>query len=419
MYKAIKKQFPDHFILKIKASKTNYITGAILAALPNVNFDVECKSNGDLSVLTETPDISALEPYHCVFNPSICKQLPGWNEVDNCKKASQRYATVCDKPFEVPDVDETIYLFNQPEFVFKTDALEIVERACLWVVCSGRDVWNALFWYGEQKLGESNKSIFRYSDTSHYYKKKGPRTDLPREALLGYDHVIEEIEHDIKLLKSKRDLFERTGRPNSMNYLFYGEPGTGKTTMIKVICSIHNFNLYIVSFNLNLSEADLSQIMTPPSAGLCALIIEDFDRYLESEESMKQMSTFLNALDGVENSNGVVRFFTANNTEAIYKNKALMSRLQRTILFDKPTCNSISKRVSLVFPGAEQELVTKFSRAAVSKGMTLRDVTNYLFRYALREDGFNQCISNLDLFLAEKELISTLSKSHDTRPLYM
>jgi hypothetical protein len=57
-------------------------------------------------------------------------------------------------------------------------------------------------------------------------------------------------------------------------------------------------------------------------------------------------------------------------------------------------------------------LVDKFSNLAVEKGLSLRDVTNLLFRNILKNDGLERSINQIDEFVREK-LIMKEAKSRE------
>jgi SpoVK/Ycf46/Vps4 family AAA+-type ATPase len=219
------------------------------------------------------------------------------------------------------------------------------------------------------------------------------------------DKVFEDIALDMRILKEKsHTVLKKVGRTASLNYLLYGDPGTGKTSTIKAIGSMYNMDIYIASFNQHVNEDIIQRIMTPIVKQNVLLLVEDFDRYLTSETSSRQVSSFLNALDGVEPSDGVIRFFTANDPSIIAENKALLSRMQRIIKYGAPSADSIAKRVVQIFENAPEDLVTRFSNEAEKRELSLRDVTNLLCRNMFRENGLQDSLDQIDDFAQEKVL---------------
>src|SRR5204862_4186005 len=93
-------------------------------------------------------------------------------------------------------------------------------------------------------------------------------------------------------------------------------------------------------------DEDGNQNLTS-SSDFKLVLLEDFDRYLKDNHS--SMSSILNALDGIFPSFGVIRFFSANTTNIISKNKALQTRLNRIFYFDKPNKEQFIKQVENVY----------------------------------------------------------------------
>jgi replication-associated recombination protein RarA len=174
----------------------------------------------------------------------------------------------------------------------------------------------------------TQNDIYRWDDKEEYYVNQGCYEPMSKDSVFGFDDFFEGIAEDIRALDEKRELLKKIGRSASLNYLLHGEPGTGKTSTVKVIGSTYRLDIYIASFNGKINEKNIQRIIKPVVGRSVFLLVEDFDRYLESEESSKQISTFLNALDGVEPADGVIRFFTANDTEVIANNRALISRIK-------------------------------------------------------------------------------------------
>ena len=65
------------------------------------------------------------------------------------------------------------------------------------------------------------------------------------------------------------------------------------------------------------------------------------------------MSDVLNTLDGVNSGSGVIRFFTGNECDKIFANKALMSRMTATFRFEWPSREMFQTKLDNVFAAAQ------------------------------------------------------------------
>jgi len=131
------------------------------------------------------------------------------------------------------------------------------------------------------------------------------------------------------------------------------------------------------------------------------------------------MSNILNSIDGVEPSDGVIRFFSANNTETVKLNKAFLTRMNGIWKFDLNTMDSITKRINELFPLAkdivlpveenpkQQILSEQYAEKALHFELSLREITNHLCRYLMDElNGLKEALLDLDRFVKEKEIFT-------------
>jgi hypothetical protein len=64
-----------------------------------------------------------------------------------------------------------------------------------------------------------------------------------------------------------KGMYERLGIPDSLGMLFYGEPGTGKTSAIKAIANYMNMNLIIIPMNSITTRRQLEMLFYKRKAG--------------------------------------------------------------------------------------------------------------------------------------------------------
>ncbi len=165
-----------------------------------------------------------------------------------------------------------------------------------------------------------------------------------RSTYVGYNHYLDMITHDIKTYQTHQDILRRLGEGKSLNYLLYGLPGTGKTSLIMTLASENDYPVYYVGGGIreySIIAPAISSGLTNAS-GIKILLFEDFDRFLEGiqEEGKGKnsgyMSDILNTLDGFQSGEGIIRFFTGNDCEAIMKNAALINRMSACYKFGMP-----------------------------------------------------------------------------------
>jgi chaperone BCS1 len=152
------------------------------------------------------------------------------------------------------------------------------------------------------------------------------RDDLPERKLSTVvlrDGQSERIRADLQsFLDSEADYVER-GIPWHRGYLLHGEPGTGKTSIVKALAADLGLDLWYAplgDLSKDTSLLNLISEVKPRSI----LLLEDIDvfhaaREREDASGKASMAALLNALDGVATPHGMITFLTTNEVSVIDK----------------------------------------------------------------------------------------------------
>ena len=215
--------------------------------------------------------------------------------------------------------------------------------------------------------------------------------------LIGYHHYLDLISKDIDNYVKYSDFLKSIGEGyRTMNYLLFGPPGTGKTTLIKTLATLKSLPVYIVSAN----DFDSVRTLNPVNQGykLKIILVEDFDRCLEDPKH--NMSEILNSLDGIETSEGCIRFFTANNADIIMNNKALINRMNSKFEFYYPVKEQFSSKLDrflTIKDNVSGDKKNEFIDLVMKKSnLTLRPFSNYIIRYLFDDDCLDKMIANIE-----------------------
>jgi hypothetical protein len=166
-----------------------------------------------------------------------------------------------------------------------------------------------------------------------------------------------------QFIKSERAYAEK-GLPFKRGYILHGDPGCGKTSLIKAIANEYQLPIFILDLNMFKTNDELikavSEInMLVASNEKYLLIMEDVDRtsvfkkrgryYYYDDDSRGRITDdcLLNILDGVDENHGRITIMTANDYESLTEMKALIrpGRIDMVVNITECTTDQIKRIV--------------------------------------------------------------------------
>ncbi len=149
--------------------------------------------------------------------------------------------------------------------------------------------------YGEWKLG------------AIALKRKFDSVILPRDTSKA-------LISDIQTFLDSEEWYLDRGIPYRRGYLFYGEPGNGKTSVINAIATHFNMGLGMVNLRADSDDESLIEAISnmPPNT---IILLEDIDCATPSTDDTEKItfSGLLNALDGFNTPHGQIVMMTTNH----------------------------------------------------------------------------------------------------------
>lgn len=165
-----------------------------------------------------------------------------------------------------------------------------------------------------QELKNSNKEqVELFTNAGHRWEKEKTIDFKPLDKIKSKNKKI--VIEDLNNFIEDRSWYKKRAIPYKRGILFYGEPGTGKTSLAIAIANHFRRPIYILNPQ-NVTDEDLRGLFRKLRNN-SILLIEDIDAYFLERNSklMFNFSTFLNCLDGVYAKEGVITIFTSNKPE--------------------------------------------------------------------------------------------------------
>ena len=184
---------------------------------------------------------------------------------------------------------------------------------------------------------------------------------------------VQDLKNDFDNFLTSKDRYTRYGITYKRNYLLYGPPGNGKTSMIRALAYHYKRDLYMLNVADTISDRALqSQLLSVKPNSI--VVIEDIDAALgnldrkedKSKDGSKdqlKLSSLLNVLDGVTTKSGIVFFLTTNYPERLDSALTRSGRIDRKFEFPDPSKEESEAYVSTFFPSEEVSIPAGFSYA--------------------------------------------------------
>jgi AAA+ superfamily predicted ATPase len=196
----------------------------------------------------------------------------------------------------------------------------------------------------------------------------------------------EDIKNDLQLFLNSEDWYKERDIVYSRGYIFYGYPGTGKTSMIKGLSLDCKRHIHFLMLSEVKSDSELLDLLKKINYNETILVIEDIDamtnivksrskendtnnqkknkkheteeekhqriekeRKEEANKSHLTLSGILNALDGVFQCHGRILIITTNHPEVLSDALLRPGRIDSKYLFDNCDKEQIKSLYEMFF----------------------------------------------------------------------
>ena len=191
-----------------------------------------------------------------------------------------------------------------------------------------------IFCFNKEKLNQ----LLDYIDTNYgsnyikyYYNANGEVKCAGRIINKTFDNIyldggiIDDLKKDLDTFRDSKETYDKYGIRYKRTYLFYGEPGTGKSSLSLAISNYTKRDVLSINMSKDMTDSNLITLVSNrPNKSI--ILFEDIDCLLDdinrNEESKEKevkisLSCILNILDGIYTPNDVIFIITTNNLDKI------------------------------------------------------------------------------------------------------
>lgn len=170
-----------------------------------------------------------------------------------------------------------------------------------------------------------------------------------KDSLFYNDTILEIIEQDLTKFYDRKEWYKYLGIQYKRGYLFFGEPGNGKTTLAMYLAS--KFNKALCVLNLKSFSSDESLVNAFSSLPHNSIVImEDVDIVVpnrgDNTKDRITLAGLLNIMDGPMSKEGTVVIMTTNFKDRIDDAVIRPGRIDLQLEIKNPTINQIEKYIN-------------------------------------------------------------------------
>jgi mitochondrial chaperone BCS1 len=194
------------------------------------------------------------------------------------------------------------------------------------------------------------------------------------------------LKSDMQRFLDSYEWYQKTGVPYRRSYLLHGEPGSGKSSIVKALAGAFDMNIYLVVLSdPDMNDNRINDLLNKVS-DRNILLLEDIDcafiqRTRKSgKEGGLTFSGLLNAIDGVASAEGRIIFMTTNHLDRLDPALIRPGRADVKLYFGNATQDQASRMFARFFPD-HAKYAYDFGRLIPEREYSMAIMQDYLMMH--------------------------------------
>ena len=323
----------------IKIAITLFITNIIISFYHRLNLGYYWNKFENLIIIRKTITINKKNPSYekviehyynthteyikkCDLHENYGKNKLMIENFENSYIVDKFHDDVSDKEYDI-----NISLDSKGESsvinIFGKCSIEVLNRYITSIIrkCNNK-TFNKVPIYSVNISGSKKKG-----NRSIYWKSTTNRLSKNMENTIVSNDVYESFYIDLKNFMKNEKTYGCKGLPYKRGYVLHGDPGTGKTSLIKAVANEFQLPIFNIDLNQLAKNDELVKIIKDINTHIAdeqkyLLVFEDVDRtkvfqkqrYYDDKVNISE-NCLLNVLDGIDEGYGRVTIFTCNDSK--------------------------------------------------------------------------------------------------------